>query len=309
MKIYRLLPVAIVAAAIAGCSGDPASTLVQPEADALVRFVNAVPDTAVLDYRFVDIVTNASEPNLQFRGTTNPFSSGAYERLTPGTHRIKVFISAANASIGNGPSAVSQFVLDTTLTFAVNHYYTITHAGYAKAGATPTQQFYVTDDVFPTPTSTQISFRVINAVGTVPSVDVYAAIAAATGGALPPAKTFAAVPFGTTTAYTTVNVAPSTPAANSYRIAFTSAGSATVLGEALGTIGLPAVAATTTTAALGAVAGTQQGGSVLTFLLVPPGVSWTGTFSGTSASPPQGTTTVVAGAAGYTVLSMIDKNP
>src|SRR6185437_15233649 len=129
MKVYRLLPVA-TAAVFAGCSGDSVAKVVTPEPHAAIRWVNAVPDTMSMDYRIVDIVTNANEPSIKYGA-----SSGAYRSLTPGQHRIRVFPDGTTAAC-NAPAVVSQVLLDTTFTFQANHYYTVVHAGYMKNGAT-----------------------------------------------------------------------------------------------------------------------------------------------------------------------------
>jgi len=92
MKIYRLLPVAALAL-LAGCSGDNVSTFITPDPHAAVRWVNAVPDTIDMDYRIVDIVTNANEASVKYRGT-----SGGYRGVPPGTHRIRVFPSGTTTA-------------------------------------------------------------------------------------------------------------------------------------------------------------------------------------------------------------------
>lgn len=303
MRVYRMLPVALTAL-FAGCSGDSVSTAVSPAPHAAMRWVNAVPDTMPMDYRIVDVVTNANEPNIAYRG-----SSGGYRQVPPGQHHIRVFPSGSTAAACNGPSVVSQILLDTTVTFNVNHYYTVLHAGYMKSGASPKQRLIITDDVFPANAAGKINVRVGNAFAN--AADVFVASATAAGGAVTPPAAFTGLAFGAYTAYTPFNTAATTPAASSYRVTATTAGTTTpLLADGLLPVGTPAYAGSLTVPALNAVAGTQQDGSVLTAIVTPPAVSYTLTSSGSSTScPAAGVQTVVAGTATGAVVTFIDKNP
>lgn len=306
MKVYRLLPVA-VGMAFVGCSGDSLSHVVTPDASAAVRWVNVVPDTMPLDYRVVDVVTNANEASVAYRG-----SSGAYRRIPPGSHRIRVFL-AGTTFAGNAPSVVSTVVLDTTLSFTLNHYYTVFHVGYMKSGASPKHQFVVTDDVFPAVTTGNTAFRAFNAMGPTGTADISVTQATATGGAAP-AATFAGLVYGATSNYAQLAAAPTAPAASSYRVTSAAAGSATALGDALAPIGVagtPAVTTPlgTTTPALDPIAGSQQTGSVLTFVAAPPAVSYTLTASGTTSGVAAGSTSIVAGTTTSPIVTLVDLNP
>ncbi|MDQ6737264.1 MAG: DUF4397 domain-containing protein [Gemmatimonadota bacterium] len=303
MKVYRLLPVAL-AALFAGCSGDTVSTLVTPAPHAAIRWINAVPDTMPMDYRVVDVVTNANEPNIAYRG-----SSGAYRQVPPGQHHIRVFPSGSTAAACNGPSVVSQILLDTTLTFNVNHYYTILHAGYMKTGASPQQRLIVTDDAFPANAAGKINIRIGNAFAG--ASDVFVTPAAAAGGAVTPPAAFSALAFGAYSPYTSFATAPTTPAASSYRVTATGAGTTTpLLADGLLPVGTPAFVGSTTVPPLNAVAGTQQDGSVLTSIVTPPSGTYTLTSSGSASScPAAGTKTVVAAGTTGAVITFIDKNP
>lgn len=306
MKVYRLLPVAI-GLAFVGCSGDSLSTVITPDPSAAVRWVNVVPDTMPLDYRVVDVVTNANEASVAYRG-----SSGAYRRVPPGSHRIRVFL-AGTTFAGNSDAVVSTVVLDTTLTFTTNHYYTVFHTGYMKAGASPKHHFVVTDDAFPTVAAANTAVRAFNGMAPTGAVDVAVAQGSATGGAAP-AATFAGLAYGATSGYAQLATAPATPTAATYRVTAAAAASTTALADGLAPVGTAATPASTsalgtTTPALDAIAGAKQAGSVLTFVATPPAVSYTLTASGTTSGVAAGTKSVVNGSTTNTIVTLIDLNP
>ena len=164
-------------AGMVACESDPVSTEVSPDPFSSIRWVNAVADTVAMDYRIVDVATNASEPNLPFRA-----SSGNWRNLPPGSHRIRVFFTNTTAA-GTDVSVVSQVIVDTTLTFDEGKKYTIVHYGFTKAGATPADRLILIEDVPPTPAAGQIGLRAINAAPALGSVDVFAEPATASSTA------------------------------------------------------------------------------------------------------------------------------
>jgi hypothetical protein len=306
MKVYRLLPVAALAL-FAGCSGDSVANVATPEPHAAIRWVNAVPDTMSMDYRIVDIVTNASEPSVKYGA-----SSGAYRSLPPGQHRMRVFPDGTTAAC-NGPDVVSQVLLDTTFTFAANHYYTILHAGYMKTGATPHQRFIITDDVFPSAGAGTVAIRAVNALGNAGAADVFVTAATAAGGAVSGAAAFPNLAFGAVSSYGSVAAAATSPATSTFRVTATATGSTTpLLADGLAPIGAAAFAGSESVPPLDPIGGAQQPGSALTAVLLPPTVTYTLTSSGgTSGCKAVGTKTVVAGSTtgAGSVTVLVDKNP
>lgn len=302
MKAYRLLPVAAIL--LAACSGDTVSKMVTPVPHAAIRWVNAVPDTMPMDYRFVDIVTNASAPSIAYRGT-----SGSYLPLPPGSHRIRVFL-AGTTTAGNGPSIVTTVVLDTTLTFEVNHYYTILHEGYMKAGASPAHKLVLLDDVFPTSSASNVSVRAINASAA--PVDVFATLSDTIVGGVSGTPLFSNLGSGAVSAYTSIAAAPATPATRTYRITATAAGApGSLLGDALAPVGAAQIDSSATSAHFDPVAGSKQPGSVLTFIATPPAVTYTMTASGTNSTTAGTLLPIVpkAALAAPAIISLLDKNP
>jgi len=300
MKVYRLLPVASLAL-FAGCSGDSVSKTVTPDPHAAVRWVNAVPDTMDMDYRIVDVVTNANEASIKYRG-----NSGAYRALPPGNHRIRVFPAATTAAC-NGPDVVSQVLLDTTFTFDANHYYTVVHAGYMKTGATPHQRLIITDDVFPTAAAGTFSLRVMNALPS--AADVFATRGVATGGAVTGAAAFTNVAAGATSDYKSLATAPATDSA-SYRVTATAAGTTTpLLADGLLPVGAGAFAGSSSVPPLDPIGGAQQEGSAMTTILTPPGVAYTLTSSGSDPKCAAAGVTTVVKASASGAVTLVDKNP
>jgi hypothetical protein len=296
MRFSRFLIAGIAVAGVSACGSDVTTRVITPDPFSSIRWVNAVADTVAMDYRIVDVASNASEPNLAYRA-----SSGNWRNLPPGAHRIKVFFTNTTAA-GNDVSIVSQFFVDTTLTFEVGKKYTILHYGFAKAGATPKQRLVLIEDVPPTPATGQIGLRAINASAALGNVDIYAIPAAATGGPATGGPIAANVaPLGVT-GYAALPAVTT----GSYRVTATAPASTAPVADALAPVGVAAVPSTTVAGVvsqpLDAIAGTQQALSDLTAVIFGPQVSYTLT------TPSGGTSTIAAGTTG-SVTVILDKHP
>ena len=305
MQFNRMLLATFSVVVVAACSDDPVSNVVSPAPFTSIRWVNAVADTVAMDYRIVDVPSNASEPSLPFRA-----SSGNWRNLPPGAHHIKVFFTNTTQA-GTDVSVVSQVFVDTTLTFDEGKKYTILHYGFAKAAATPRQRLVVIEDVPPTPAAGQIALRAIHAAPALGTVDLYAIAAAAAGGATSGAPTFPALAPGAIVPWVVLAarpgpVPPATSSAESYRIAATAPASTAALADALAPVGAPAVPAITvagvTSQPLDPIAGTQQALSALTAVVFGPQVAYTLT------TPTGGAVTIPATATGG-VTVLLDKHP
>jgi len=90
-------------------------------ATAGIHFVNAVPDTMQQDYRVVDMVSNASLFDADFRA----FNS-YYQGIEAGPREIKVFLSSTD------PAITSQFLADTTYAYVQGQDYTFVHDFQAR---------------------------------------------------------------------------------------------------------------------------------------------------------------------------------
>ncbi len=113
MRVRFLTALAAGVLALSGCDKDVTGTPVQLPSAAFVRYVNAVPDTSALDFRFVDgsIEGSPQFANVEFRQFT------AYQRVRVGARTIRVF---TNASPYNNSAAVAtQQHLEVTRDLAV----------------------------------------------------------------------------------------------------------------------------------------------------------------------------------------------
>lgn len=276
MNFSRLLLLGAAAASIIGCGSSSDTTIVTPDAAGLVRFVNAVPDTGFMDFRFVDAVEGVpSTPfvNLAFRAGFDR----SYQRINVGTHHVRVFMGGANTiriknpatptlpldsiDISNVPSIVATVMGDTTFTFAQGVHYTFVFYGSARAG---TQKFLIlTDDVAAAP-SGNFNLRAANLNATAQDVYVNSSTTPLTIVSGTPG--YANVAPLAATPYASI---PLAPAGSNYAISAADAGTATPARSTVMPVGNKAVAEVPgVSAALAAIAGSQIGG-VFTAYIFP----------------------------------------
>ncbi len=295
MRFPRVWQVGSALLAIVACSDDPVSTVVTPAPSAAIRWVNAVPDTVAMDYRFVSYPSNASEPSLAFRR-----SSGNWRIIPEGSHRVRVFFTNTTDA-GSDPSIVSQFFVDTSLALAADKKYTAVHYGNTKAGATPKHRLLLIEDVLPTVPAGQVAFRLINAAPALGSVNLHATLGTATGGAASGTPIFSNVAAGAVTQWVNLPVATGT-STTTYRLTATAPGSTAALADALAPVGSPAVAATATSAPLDPIAGAQQAKSAMTVVVFGPQVAYT-------VRKPDGTTVTIPATTTGGIAVLLDVHP
>lgn len=235
-----------------GCSKEKTFTEPLPPL-AAIHFLNAVPDTMQLDFRVVDIVSNAGFFDANFRDG-NMFYTG----IEAGSREIRVFLSSTN------PSIASQVVWDSTLNLTAATNYTLIQAGFARTGQTPARAAWVLTDNPAAPGAGQIGLRVVNAGAGLGSVDVNVTRHAT--DTLPDTPLLSGVVYATTSAYLTLPV--DAVAADSSRVVITAAGTKTPV---LATVKLPAGLAGTATT--DPIAGARVAGSVLSAVVVPRSVA------------------------------------
>jgi hypothetical protein len=252
MRRYLKLSMLCLAAGAASACSTP-ETIVQTESipTAGVRFINAVPDTNAMDFRFVDIVESNAHYNIGFRNgpsTVGGVTGSAqieYKNARAGSRHFRIFLSDPS-------QAVASFVLkDTTVTLEAGKLYTAMMWGNARAG---NMKFVFYEEVIPDP-GTSVGLRVINA--TSGPVDVRTYVSTAT---LPATATWANVlPY---TRSTFVNSAPSQIKFNAQPV-----GGGTAIFDALALIGAPA------TVDIEALPGTTVAGSAVTAIVFPASVA------------------------------------
>jgi len=265
MRIRNMLVALSGLFALTGC-GDSnlgGTETVLAEA-AYIRYVNVVPDTSSLDFRFVDggIEGSPQYANVPFRSYT------AYQRIRPGARQMKVFTNP-NAYL-NAASVAVQTHVDTTFTFEPNARYTIMSYGYSRTGQTPRHRLVIIRDELPaTLTATQVGARTIHAALGVGNVDVYVRPSETTPTTISGTPAAANVPPLGVSAYAALTARP--VGTLSYRWDVAPAGTTTAvpLATAAGT-GLPGVVGT---AAQNPLAGFQVGRTAITVLIVGPSVT------------------------------------
>ncbi|MBA3645765.1 MAG: DUF4397 domain-containing protein [Gemmatimonadaceae bacterium] len=277
MNLYRFSLLGAALAAITACSDDTAPKVVTPGPAGLVRFINAVPDTGAQDFRFTDAVEgvpNVEFVNLPFRGGTDR----GYQRVSAGSHHIRVFMSGSNTSGGfaNDPTVVSTVMGDIDFTFVDGVHYTFLWNGASRAKA---QNFTIFTDNFTAPATGQFTLRALNANTSAANFYVASGTAAATTVTGTP--TFANVAPNTATGWTGFAVASST---GNYTVTATPAGATTPVWSAVCPAGAAAAAEVPgVSGALQATAGCRIASSVFTSILFPASVA--GSKAATFAAP------------------------
>ena len=278
MIALRSLVVCATVGAVVGCEKE--ATFVEPLPDyAAIHWVHAVPDTMQLDFRVVDMVSNAGSFDQNFRGF-NPYPQG----IEAGTRTVRVFLSSTT------PAIASTVLQESSLTLAEGESYTYIQAGFARTGQTPARTTILLQDDPVQPPAGQIGFRIVNAGAGLGAVDAWVRkrpVNAATADSLPDVRDVTNLGFGAAGNY--AMYLRDSVAADTSRIVFTATGTKTPI---LATVVAPAGVAGTPTAA--SIAGSRVGQSVLTALLVPRSVAG-------SAAPQTFTTP--------TILYLVDLRP
>ena len=263
MNLPRLFVLG-AALAVIGCGKDSTAPVdKKPGPAGLLRIVNAVPDTASMDFRFTDVVDGV--PNVEFVGLA--YRQGpnvAYQRTAPGTHHLRVFMNGGSTD----PAVVSTVMGELDFSVADGVAQTLIFYGTSRSAA---QKFLTTTDARPTITAAAgtIGLRAVNL--TAGAVDVY----------LIPGSTLATTASGTPVI---TNVAPSAAsnyvtapvagAASGYTVVVTNAGTTTVVANTLMSPGTPFTPEVPgVSGPLDPVAGSRISGSVFSSYVFPPSVA------------------------------------
>ena len=257
-RLATALVVAAGMATLGACSGDTGAITTPTGPLAYTRFVDAVPDSGKMDWRFVDVIENSPTAfGLNFRES---FPGATYQATGPGARHLRVFQTSTDIA------QTQKVLFDTTFNFTAGTHYTLLVAGNMRSGL---GKLYILTDDFTDP-GAQIAVRFVNAgAGT---VDLYASAkgdtAALPGVLVPGLADFAS------TKYMTMPVGP-------LDLRAFAAGSTTfpAMADVLAPAGFPADRANDLTA----VGGSAQAGSVLTAFIVPKSV--TGSQAASFAKP------------------------
>lgn len=265
-SLWAALPGAV---ALAACDNNAGPTATVVREAALVRIVNAIPDTSALDFRFIDgIIEGAPQiADVPFRNFT------PYQRADPGQRRIRVFTNPL--PYGNSIAAATALHVDTTVTLRVNERYTLIAVGNARAGRfdatarpTGTRLLVFTDSLPTTLTDAQVAVRTIHAATGVGNVAIWIQQSEAPAG-VTGAPTFASVPFAAASPYINLATRDTTPATALYRWDIALAGTTTPITVTPNS-GLRGVRGTP---AQNPLAGFQVGQSIITAIVFPRSVA------------------------------------
>lgn len=192
MRVTRI-GLALVGALMAvGCSKDDGPFFAPQVPLAYTRFINAIPDTGSVDFRFVDLIEYSPFAlQLAFRGFT------PYQGTATGARHLKVFTNPGGSSILI--PHVTGVVLDETPTFEAGKYYTLVAVGYARTTGTPRVKLQVYEDPIPDPGS-NVAFRVVNLATGLGSLNV--GVTAASADPIP-TPTFSNLAYLAASAYAT----------------------------------------------------------------------------------------------------------
>jgi hypothetical protein len=257
MRAFRFLAGAAGLAGLAvlgACGSDSPAAIITTNTNlAFTRFVDAVPDSGAMDWRFVDVIENSPATfGLNFRQT---FPGAGYQATGAGARHLRLFQTSTDINL------TQKVLFDTTFTFTAGTHYTLLVAGNMRAGAANPAKLYILTDDFADP-GTSVAVRVFNA-GAGSSVDVYGSAAGGTT-ALPSSPLAAGIAAFTATKYISV-----TPGALDLRVF--NAGSKTfpAMIDVAAPAGLPADRVNNLTA----VGGSTQAGSAFTAFIVPASVT------------------------------------
>ena len=280
MIAFRSLVVCATACALLGCEKE--ATFVEPLPDyAAIHWVHAVPDTMQLDFRVVDMVSNAGLYDANYRAT-NPY----YQGIEAGARTVRVFLSDTT------PAIASQVLQESPIDLNVGASYTYIQAGFARTGQLPARTTIVLQDAPAVPGAGQVAFRIVNVGAGLGAVDAWVRkrpVNAATADSLPDTPNVSNLAFGAAAVY--ASFGRDSVAADTSRIVFTATGTKTPI---LATVVAPAGDPGSATAA--PIAGSRVSGSVMTALLVPRSVA------GSTAPQTAAFTTP-------TVLYLVDRRP
>src|ERR1043165_9786915 len=135
------------------------STVTPPTAG--VRFVHAVPDTGIMDFRAVDGIDFVEHHGVAFRSATGAF----YKNAIAGSRNFRIFMSVPAFSTlpAEQQQAIASTVMaDINFTLQAGHNYTFILWGYARTGSAPAMKLSVLDDN-PADPGTQVALRLVNA--------------------------------------------------------------------------------------------------------------------------------------------------
>jgi hypothetical protein len=257
-RIFELSAVCLIVGVAGACKPEATiDTDLEPAAG--IRFINAVPDTGAMDFRFVDIPENSAHWNQGFRN--NPViasnvttSQGVqFKPARAGSRTFRIFLNSTD------PAVASTVVMERTVDLVADHNYTVLLWGNARTGSAPALTLTIIDETVADP-GNNVALRVINATGSAIDVRQYPST-----GTAPATATWANLAPMTVSSYVTTapgqlrfNVQPAGGGTALFADALALPGAAAVIGPPGPTDALP---------------GTTVAGSAVTAIVFPRSVA------------------------------------
>lgn len=254
MRVMRIGLALAIASTLVGCDKETGPFFAPQVPLAYVRFINAVPDTFSVDFRFIDQIEYTPTAILRpFRSFTS------YEGASPGTRPLRVFTNPG----GTFPdiNVVSQTLADESVSLVAGTYYSIIISGFSRTGQTPGASLLVLEDQIPADIGTNVAVRTVNLGSGLSNVDVFAA--AASGDPLPATPLFPNVGYAGVSTYTMM-----APGTRHLRVTASGTTDPVLMQAAApnGVAGDPENLLTT-------IGGVQQAGSAITAFVFPASVA------------------------------------
>ncbi|MEX2177607.1 MAG: DUF4397 domain-containing protein [Gemmatimonadaceae bacterium] len=267
-RILKLSLTCLAAGVVTACDIET-EILTEAIPTAGVRFIHAVPDTALMDFRFVDMVENNPHFNIAFRNNVVTSPAGVdgvpastlvqYKPARAGSRQFRIFMNGNCTVNACDQSYASTVVFDQTVTLTAGSNYTAIVWGNARGGA-PAMRLDFFEETVADP-GTNVALRVFNATGS--AIDV--AVLTDAGAALATPVNFTAVPALSTSAYATT-----APAILRYNVQPAGGGTA-LFANSRALMGAAAV--TVAPGPIDAAPGTTVAGSAVSGIVFPRSVS------------------------------------
>jgi hypothetical protein len=273
---YNAALVVAAAISLAACRPDEVINTSNPPV-AGVRFIHAVPDTAAMDFRFVDMVENSAHWNIFYRN--NVVTSGGvpastvvqYKPARAGERHFRIFMNGGCTATACDQAYASTVVKDTTVTLEAGKNYTALLIGYANPGGpnrpagAPAMRLIFFEETVADP-GANVALRLINATPNAIDGRYYVST-----GAVPATAQFANV--GPVSPTTTGITAHQTTAPEQYRYNVQPAGGGASLIGATDPLSLPgSPAVLVAPGPFDAIPGTTVAGSAVTAIVFAPQV-------------------------------------
>lgn len=294
-RISNLSVLCLAAGVMTACALPDEVVTTENIPTAGVRFINAVPDTMAVDFRFTDMVESNAHFRIGFRAS--PVSSGGapastqvqYKNARAGLRKFSVFLDDTTQAV-----AQLKLLSDSTFQFDAGKNYTVMMWGSARS-AVPAQKmrFDIWEEAIGDSTP-NVPIRLINATNTAIDAWSYHSDSATAQLVGTPRWSVAGMTVGSYVTFAAHATSGGNPRSRRFRIVASGAG---IAGNPYVTCPDPsALVGSAASADIEALPGTTVGGSALTGIIFPGSDA---TSKAVQFNTTTGATSQIATAAGY----------